>query len=199
MRIGRLKIAAGVLFIVGCGALVGAALAIASLTDNSPSVAAFSTGSTLSASSAADVSNLAASVTRWKNEDSNSGSGTPLASQARDLITNAGQGNETLSAFPTSTGMICYEINASGTCDRVDTSTGITFGILNGGVGGTRVFGVVANKVVKVQVQVSGTLYDAVLKNNGFYFQLPAGASEHQLQVIASWDDGTTHSVPGPP
>jgi hypothetical protein len=95
--------------------------------------------------------------------------------------------------------MICYEINASGTCDRVDTSTGITFGILNGGVGGTRVFGVVANKVVKVQVQVSGTLYDAVLKNNGFYFQLPAGASEHQLQVIASWDDGTTHSVPGPP
>ena len=199
MRIGRLKVVTGFTIVVGCGALVGAALAIASLTDNSPSVAAFSNGSTLSASSAADVSNLAASVTRWKNEDSNSRSGTPLASQARDLITNAGQGNDTLSAFPTSTGMVCYEINASGTCGRVDTSTGITFGILGGGAGGTRVFGVAANKVVKVQVQVSGTLYDAVLNDNGFYFQLPAGTSEHQLQVIATWNDGTTHSVPGPP
>ncbi|MGA9760958.1 MAG: hypothetical protein WBQ14_00825 [Gaiellaceae bacterium] len=199
MRIGRLKIAAGVTIVVGCGALVGAALAIASLTDNSSSVTAFSNGSTLSASSTADVSNLAASVTRWKNEDSNSGSGTPLASQARDLITNAGPGNDTLSAFPTSTGMVCYEINAAGTCGRVDTSTGISFGMLGGGVGGTRVFGVAADKVVKVQVQVSGTLYDAILNNNGFYFQLPVGTSEHQLQVIATWDDGTTHSVPGPP
>jgi hypothetical protein len=94
--------------------------------------------------------------------------------------------------------MVCYEINAAGSCGRVDTSTGITWGILNGGAGGTRVFGVAANKVVKVQVQASGTLYDAVLHDNGIYFELPAGTSEHQLQVIATWNDGTTHSVPGP-
>jgi len=184
-----------IIAVVGVGALVGAAIAFAS-NGNAP-VAALTSGTTAGTAEPANVENLAEAVTRWNLESSDTRLNTPLASQAADLLTNVGNGNDTLSAFPTASGQVCFEIKAAGTCGRVDTPTGITFGILSGGSGGTRLFGVAADQVTRVQVQVNGNRSDALLRNNGFYFQLPAGVGGADVeQVISYWNDGSSHVFP---
>ena len=179
---------------VGVCVLVGAALAFAS-NGNAP-VAALTGGTTAGTAEPANVENMAEAVTRWDREGSDA-LGAPLTSQAADLLTNVGNENDTLSAFPTASGQVCFEVKAAGTCGRVDTPTGVTFGILSTRSGGPRLYGVAADQVTRVQVQVNGIRSDALLRNNGFYFQLPAGVGGADVeQVISYWNDGSSHVFP---
>lgn len=129
--------------------------------------------------------------------------GTPVTSEARDLLTGLGTSGETLSAFPTSNGTICYVLNPAGggSCGNLETrpwnTVGLTFSIASSRSDGTRVFGVVADKVTAVSVEIDGTDHPALLRNDGFYYQLPTGLSEGDImRIVATWQDGSTHTFP---
>jgi hypothetical protein len=143
-----------------------------------------------------DNASLADAVTRWNAEHPANGPGAPLLSEATDLLSNVGAGNDTLSAFPTQKGSVCYQILAAGTCGSVDTPTGITFSILSTRDAGTRLFGVASDRVTRVEVVIDGIANAAILRENGFYFQLPKGTGSNGVQrVISTLGDGSTHTV----
>jgi hypothetical protein len=148
---------------------------------------------------AADATNLAQAVARWNNEYPATGPGTPFTSQAIDLLTNMGREGDTVTAFTTRRGSVCFEIRAAGTCERLDDPSGITLAIFATRVGGTRVYGVAADSVARVQVNVAGVLRDAVLHNNAYYYQLPSsfGIAEGDAvqNLVVTSKDGTTHLV----
>ncbi len=186
--------------VVACavsGSFFGATFAGAAGT---PPVAAFSSGPAPAATDQSYIDNLASDVAQTAPGATNN-NGTPLTSEARDLISNAGPDHDTLGAFPTSSGAVCFEVLAAGACGRVDSSApfgaGITFGILTTRNGGTRVYGVASDDVAKVDVVINGTDYPATLSNNGFYFALPVGVTSDEIQsVISTWTDGTVHTFP---
>jgi hypothetical protein len=145
---------------------------------------------------AADNNDLADAVTGWDREHPKTGPGRPLLAQSKDLLVGVGTRQDTLTAFPTSKGAVCYQILAAGTCGRLDTPTGITFSILAIRDRGTRLFGVAADDVVRVQVVVDGVAKDAVLRKNGFHYQLVDGSDGSDVQrVISTLADGTIHTV----
>lgn len=180
------------------GAVAGSTFALARAVD--PPVSALAgTAAADAAATSADVQSLADAVARWNDERPTTGPGTPFTAQARDLLANVGRARDTMSAFRTARGSVCYQIRAAGTCGRVDTGAGITFALLSTRVGGTRLFGVAADHVVQVSVEIEGRLSEAILRNNGFYFELPEGASSADVgQVTAVWSDGSTHALRGP-
>jgi hypothetical protein len=127
--------------------------------------------------------------------------GKPLPGLARDLLSGLGTAGDTITAFPTSTGAVCYMIQGAGTCANLDKrpwdTVGFTFSIFSTRNGGTRIFGIAADKVVSVGVEVLGSEQPAILENHALYYQLPAGVHESDIQrVTATWNDGSTHSVP---
>ncbi len=178
------------------GALFGAQLANGGAAQplavfNSTSAASASDPQGFIQSLADDVGNVPPGLTNHL--------GQPLVGQARDLITGAGTANDTLSAFPTSNGNVCYEVRAAGSCANPDTDqsgAGISWGILSIHGTGTRVFGVVSDEVAKVEVEIGGVNHPAVLNRNGFYYQVPDGASGDDVQqIVATWNDGSVHPV----
>lgn len=189
-----------VLGLVGCcalsGALAGARLASGGQTQP---LAAFSSTTAPSAadpngfiqSLADDVGNVPPGVTNHM--------GQPLVGEARNLITNAGAAHDTLSAFPTSTGGVCFEVRAAGSCGNPSTDpsgAGITWGILSIRSTGTRVYGVASDEVVKVDVEIDGVNHPATLNNSGFYYQVPDGLTGDDVQqIVATWKDGSVHQV----
>lgn len=145
---------------------------------------------------AADNRSLADAVSGWDREHPNTGPGEPLLAKSKDLLIGVGARQDTLSAFPTSKGAVCYQILAAGTCGKLDSPSGITFSILAIRDRGTRLFGVASDEVVRVQVVVDGVARGALLRNNGFHYQLSDGSEGSEVQrVISTFADGTTHSV----
>jgi hypothetical protein len=142
-----------------------------------------------------DAANLAAASSRWTNEHPNTGPGGALNVPASDLLTNVGAAHDTVTAFATNRGSVCFEIRAAGTCGNLnDSPAGISVAILATRAGGTRVYGVTSDQVQRVQVDVAGTNGDAQLENNAFYFQLPPGTADSEVQqVVSTWKDGSTH------
>lgn len=182
--------------VVGVSALIGAAIAFGS-NGNTP-VASLSSGVAPGATERENIDNLAGSVTRWNQESPDAGPGNALASKATSLLTNVGRDkSDTLSAFPTGRGQVCFEIKAAGTCGSVDTPTGIIFAILSIRGRSTVLYGVAADNVTRVQVQIGGQLTDALLSGNGFYYQLPVDAAGGDVkQVLSTWADGSVHTDP---
>ena len=92
---------------------------------------------------------------------------------------------------------MCFEVLGAGTCAQLGPSMPIGVGILYTRDAGTRVFGVAADDVRRVQVDVEGTLRDATLERNGFYYQLGDGATSDDVrQVISTTSDGQRHIFP---
>jgi hypothetical protein len=125
--------------------------------------------------------------------------GQPLVGQAHDLIANIGTVHDTLSAFPTSNGDVCFEVRAAGSCGNPNTDpsgAGITWGILSIRSTGTRVYGVASDEVAKVEVEIGSIDHPATLSDSGFYYQLPDGvAGDDVQQIVATWKDGSVHPV----
>lgn len=145
---------------------------------------------------AARVSDLADAVRRWTAEAPDTGPGEPLTAKATTLLAPAGT-PDTLRAFPTSKGRVCFEVLGAGTCGQLSASTPISITILYTRAGGTRVFGVAADDVTRVQIDVGGTLRDATLGTNGFYYQLGDDTTSDDVrQVISTTSDGQHHTLP---
>lgn len=128
--------------------------------------------------------------------------GVPLLGEARDLASGLGTAGDTITAFPTSDGAVCYMVMGAGSCGFLDSrdpvGAGITFGILSTRITGTtRLFGVASDEVASVNVVIDGIEHPAILRNNAFYYQLPQGISERDVEgVVATWTDGSTHTFP---
>lgn len=129
--------------------------------------------------------------------------GTPLPGEARDLATGLGTaGDETITAFPTTAGEVCYELSdGGGSCANLETwpwnTVGFTFSIFSSRNGGTRVYGIASDEVASVSVEIAGVEHPAILENHALYYQLPPGVHESEIQqIVAIWKDGSTHSVP---
>lgn len=152
-------------------------------------------------SDSASAQNLAEAAARWTEESTNpaEATGQPLFGQARDLLTGLGSAGDTIAGFPTTNGAVCYEILAAGSCGHLDkwpwSKVGFTFSILYTRDAGTRVFGVVSDRVAAIDVEIGGIERPAIVQNNAFYYQLPRGEHSQDIQrVIGTWDDGTRHS-----
>jgi hypothetical protein len=148
----------------------------------------------------ASAQNLAEAAARWNEQSTNpaEATGQPLFGQARDLLTGLGSAGDTIAGFPTANGAVCYEILAAGSCGQLDkwpwSKVGFTFSILYTRDAGTRVFGVASDRVAAIDVEISGIEHPAIVQNNAFYYQLPRGDHDEDIQrVIATWDDGTRH------
>ena len=141
---------------------------------------------------------MVTAVERWNGEPSN-GTGRPVVSKAADLLTDVGSAHDTLTAFPTTKdGVVCYHVRGAGSCgDLFGTASHIVVGTLWIRGSGGRLFGVAADDVVRVEVDVAGTHNEAILRNNGFYFALPRGSGGSDIQVFSTLDDGSTHAFPG--
>ncbi len=148
----------------------------------------------------ADVQNMAQSATIEPPGVTYKG-GKPLTGKARDLLSGLGTAGDTITAYPTSSGAVCYMIQGAGSCTNLAkwpwNTVGFTFSIFSTRDGGTRVFGIASDKVTSVSVEVAGVEQPAILENNALYYQLPPGVHDSDIQqVTASWSNGSTHSVP---
>lgn len=127
--------------------------------------------------------------------------GKPLTAKARDLLSGLGPPHDTITAFPTTNGSVCYMIEGAGTCVNLRkwpwNTVGFEFGIFSSRGQGTRIFGVAAARVRSVSVEIAGFEHAATFGNHAFYYHLPPGIHERDLQnVKATWKDGSVHSVP---
>ena len=133
-------------------------------------------------------------------------------SKLRVLGSGLGRDDSRLVAFPADDGaMICFGIvENAGTCFRPHDSNlpaslkGQHFHAIapwtsRGGEGGTELFGIAFDDVVKMRVQVDGTWLDVPLANNGFYLDLPGVRQELVGIVEATLADGSTqvHDIQG--
>lgn len=127
--------------------------------------------------------------------------GKPLPSAARDLLTGLGTAGDTITAFPTSTGAVCYMIQGAGSCANLQKwpwdTVGFTFGVFSTRDGGTRIYGIAADKVASVSVEIAGINHPATLGNHALYYHLPPGVHQSDIQMVSAiWKDGSVHSVP---
>lgn len=147
-----------------------------------------------------DVQNMAHSATIEPPGVTYKG-GKAITGKARDLLSGLGTADDTITAYPTSSGEVCYMIEGAGSCANLEkwpwNTVGFTYSVFSTRVGGVRVFGIATDKVASVSVVVGGVTNDALLENNAFYYQLPEGVDESQIQqIVATWGDGSSHPVP---
>ena len=180
------------------GAAVGALAGIGSGSAPRPPAAALNETSGALAVTPADALDLADAVNRWSDEAARfhgAGPGIPLPGQARNLLADVGRAGDTVTAFPTSRGLVCFEIKAAGTCGPLDTPSGVTWAILSTR-GNSRVFGVASDAVARVQVDVDGLLHDAIFRNNAFHYQLAPTLDDTAVRgLLVTWRDGSHHAV----
>jgi hypothetical protein len=180
------------------GAAVGALAGIGRGSAPRPPAAALNDPSGTLAVTPSDALDLASAVNRWNDEAARfhgPGPGTPLAAQARNLLTGVGSAGDTLTAFPTSHGLVCFEIKSAGTCGSLNSPSGVTWAILSTR-GNSRVFGVASDAVARVQVDVNGVLRDATLRNNAYDYQLASHLDDRAVRgLLVSWTDGSQHAV----
>jgi hypothetical protein len=148
----------------------------------------------------ADVQDMARSSTNEPPGITYRG-GKALTGKARDLLTGLGKADDTITAYPTSTGAVCYMILGAGSCANLETwpwnTVGFTYSVFSTRADGVRVFGIAADKVASISVSIGDVSYPALLQNNAFYYQLPQSVDENDIQeIVATWSDGSTHSVP---
>jgi len=148
----------------------------------------------------ADVQSMAASAANEPPGVTYRG-GRPLTGKARDLLSGLGTAGDTITAYPTTSGAVCYMIEGAGSCANLETwpwsTAGFTFSIFSTRDGGTRVFGIAADKVASVSVLIADEDHAMILQNNALYYQLPPSLHESDIQqVVATWKDGSVHSVP---
>ncbi len=191
----RLFLAAGACLLAGLsseGSMAGA-------QDTRPPVAALKNEQRVPSVAPAHSQSLAEAVVRWRTENPSTGPGTPLVAEATNLLTGVGHAKDTLSAFRTDRGDVCFEVRAAGSCGRVDTPTGIIFAILYTRAGGTRLYGVAADKVNRIEVRIDGVGREMLLRNNGLYYELPEGLGSGDIDAVISFlHDGSAHSFPLP-
>jgi hypothetical protein len=141
---------------------------------------------------------MVAAVERWNGEPGNS-TGRPVTSRAADLLTNVGSAHDTLTAFPTTKdGVVCFHVLGAGTCGDLGKFPSHIWAaeLWIRGSGG-RLFGVAADDVVRVEVEIAGKQNEAILRNNGFYFEMPPGSGGAEIRVISTLADGSRHAFPG--
>lgn len=148
----------------------------------------------------ADVKSMIRSVTNEQPGVTYRG-GRALSGEARDLLSGLGTADDTITAYPTSSGAVCYMIEGAGSCANLETwpwdTVGFTYSVFSTQAGGVRVFGIASDKVTSVSVVVGGVSNPATLQNNAFYYQLPSGVDEGDVQqIVATWTDGSSHIVP---
>jgi hypothetical protein len=180
------------------GAAVGALAAIGRGSAQQPPAAALNDSSETLAVAPPDALDLADAVDRWNDEAARShraGPGIPLPSQAKNLLSGVGTAGDTVTAFPTSRGLVCFEIKAAGTCGTLNSPSGVTWAILSTR-GNSRVFGIASDAVGRVQVDVNGVLHDATLRNNAYHYQLAPQLDDTAVQgLLVTWKDGSQHAV----
>jgi hypothetical protein len=180
------------------GAAVGALAAIGRGSATRPPATALNDSSGTLAVTPPDALDLAAAVDRWNDEAARShgpGPGIPLIGRAKNLLSGVGTAGDTVTVFPTSRGLVCFEIKAAGSCGSLNSPSGITWAILSTR-GNSRVFGVAADAVARVQVDVKGVLHDAILRHNAYHFQLPAQLDDTAVHsLLVTWTDGSQHRV----
>jgi hypothetical protein len=195
----RKTLVAGLLGAAAVGGVAVAALAgIGSGSAPRPPAAALNETSGALAVTPGDALDLADAVNRWSDEARRfhgAGPGIPLPSEARNLLAGVGRAGDTVTAFPTSRGLVCFEIKAAGTCGSLDTPSGVTWAILSTR-GNSRVFGVASDAVARVQVDVDGLLHDAILRNNAFHYQLATTLDDTAVRgLLVTWRDGSHHAA----
>lgn len=126
--------------------------------------------------------------------------GTPLPGEARDLLSGLGTGNETITAYPTTNGTVCYMLRGAGSCANLEHGSGpfrplgFAFSIFSMRGEGPQVFGIAADKVTSISVVIGGVAHPALLQNGAFYYQLPSGVHDYDIQrIVATWKNGSVH------
>lgn len=137
----------------------------------------------------------------WNTGPVHNLNGRPLPADARDLLSGLGPATDTITAFPTSNGAVCYMIQGAGTCVSLEkwpwSTVGFEYSVFSTQEGGTRIFGIAADKVTSVSVEIGGSAHPAILGNHAIYYHLPPGIQDADIQkVIATWKDGSVHAVP---
>jgi len=180
------------------GAAVGALAAIGRGSAPRPPAAALNESSGTLAVTPRDALDLADAVNRWNDEAARfhgAGPGIPLPSEAKNLLSGVGTAGDTVTAFPTSRGLVCFEIKAAGTCGSLNSPSGVTWAILSTR-SDSRVFGVASDAVARVQVDVNGVLHDATLHNNAYHYQLASQLDDAAVHgLLVTWKDGSQHAV----
>jgi hypothetical protein len=180
------------------GAAVGALAAIGRGSPAQPPAAALDDSSGTLAVTPPDVLDLSAAVNRWNDEAAQfhgPGPGVPLPARAKNLLSGMGRAGDTVAAFPTSRGLVCFEIRAAGTCGSLNSPSGVTWAILSTR-GNSRVFGIASDAVARVEVDVKGVLHAAILRHNAYHFQLPAELDDTAVHgLVVTWKDGSHHAV----
>ncbi len=94
--------------------------------------------------------------------------GKPLPARRGILLSGLGPAGDTITAYPTSNGAVCYMIEGAGSCTNLKkwpwNTVGFTFGIFSTHDGGTRIFGIAADKVTAVSVEIAGVEQPAILE-----------------------------------
>jgi hypothetical protein len=130
--------------------------------------------------------------------------GDDIAGQSHLLLAGLGETNATLYAWPMSSGGVCWAWGeGSGLCaqhfpaeDRAAV-TGIDPDAMGAGAPGT-IVGVVPDDVVAARVSVHGIDHDALVQNNGLFYELADRADTCQAvdSITISYRDGSSDTIP---
>jgi hypothetical protein len=130
--------------------------------------------------------------------------GDDIDGQSHLLLSGLGETNASLHAWPMASGGVCWAWGAgSGLCaqhfpaeDRAAV-TGIDPDAMGAGTPGT-IVGVVPDDVVAARVTVHGIDHDALVQNNGLFYEFPDGADTCRAldSVTISYRDGSSDTIP---
>lgn len=130
--------------------------------------------------------------------------GDDIPGQSRLLLAGLGETSASLYAWPMASGGVCLAWGAgSGLCaqhfpaeDRAAV-TGIDPDAMGAGAPGT-IVGVVPDDVVAARVTVHGIDHEALVQNNGLFYEFPDGADTCQAvdSVTISYRDGSSDTIP---
>lgn len=129
--------------------------------------------------------------------------GAPQVERGRLLLGNLGVHDRAFYAFPTSRNEICYIVSGllGGCLPGFQAGLPLTIkGIGSYPPGsGPRpvVFGLAKDSVVDIDVIVNGEREDAIIGNNGWYYEAPSDntASQALRSLVVELKDGTTQSI----
>jgi hypothetical protein len=130
--------------------------------------------------------------------------GDNIAGESRLLLVGLGETNASLYAWPMASGGVCWAWGAgSGLCaqqfpaEERAAVVGIDPDAMGAGAPGT-IVGVVPDDVVAARVTVHGIDHDALVQNNGLFYEFPDGADTCQAidSVTISYPDGSSDTIP---
>lgn len=176
---------------VGVGA--GSAYAL-TRGPSSPTASALTDQSSAVRAPTGGALDLASAVGRWNAENSVKGPGAPILGLEHKLLSDVGTAGDTVEAFPTAKGAVCFEIKAAGSCGSL-SPYGVTWAIF-ATPNNTRVFGVAADDVTKVAINVHGLLHTATLANNAYYYNFSGNIKQDQvIGITVTTTDGSSKVI----